>query len=256
MKWITEYAFTVLIWFFGACVFSFLAVVIYRVPRQIPFVRGCSHCPDCGHRLTGLDMVPVFSWLVLQGRCRYCGNKVSFRYIWIELSGGFIALQCVKMSGFHPAAFTAFAFLGMLTVVTFIDMDTMVIPNGTVFAILIIGVVSIVTMPGVSLVQRLVGMVNVSLPLLLITLVVPDAFGGGDIKLMGACGLLLGWKLNFAALFLAVMTGGIYGMFLLGTGRKGRREHFAFGPFLCLGIFIALFWGKPLSDWYLRLCGL
>lgn len=256
MRWIAEYFLAAMIWLFGVCVFSFLAVVIYRVPRHIPFVRGCSHCPDCGHRLAALDKVPVVSWLILRGRCRYCGRKISSRYIWLESSGGFIALLCVKMSGFCPEALTTFVFLGLLAVVAFIDIDTMKISNGTVFALLLTGVISVVTMPGLSLMQRLAGMGCVSLPLFLITLVVPDAFGGGDIKLMGACGLLLGWERNFVALFLAVIAGGAYGMFLLVTGRKGRKEHFAFGPFLCLGMFFSLFWGKPLLDWYLRLCGL
>lgn len=244
-----------LIWLFGASIFSFLNVVIYRVPRQISFVRGYSHCPDCGHRLSGLDMVPVFSWLFLRGRCRYCGGKVSPRYTWIELIGGCIALLCVFKIGYNLEAVTIFAFLGMLTVVAFVDIDTMEIPNGFVLTILILGAVSIVTVPGISLVERLIGMVSVSLPLLLITLVIPGAFGGGDIKLMGACGLLLGWRLSLVSLFLAVLTGGLYGMYLLGTRKKGRKEHFAFGPFLCVGMFAALFWGQMLTDWYLGLCG-
>lgn len=256
MTWIASCALAALIWLFGACIFSFLNVVIYRVPRQISFVRGYSHCPACDHQLTGLDMVPVFSWLFLRGRCRYCGGKVSSRYTWIELFGGCIALLCVFKIGYNLAAVTVFAFLGMLTVVAFVDIDTMEIPNGFVLAILIIGVCSIVTLRGVSLVERLIGMVSVSLPLLLITLAIPGAFGGGDIKLMGACGLLLGWRLNLVSLFLAVLTGGLYGIFLLVTKRKGRKDHFAFGPFLCLGMFLAVFWGQPLMDWYLGLCGL
>lgn len=256
MIWIVQCVLAALIWFFGASVFSFLNVVIYRVPRQISFVRGYSHCPDCGHRLSGLDMVPVFSWLFLRGRCRYCGGKVSSRYMWMELFGGCIALLCVFKIGYNLAAITVFAFLGMLTVVALVDIDTMEIPNGFVLTILVIGLVSVVTVPGISLTQRLIGLVSVSLPLLLITLIIPGAFGGGDIKLMGACGLLLGWKMNLISLFLAVLTGGFYGMYLLGTRRKGRKEHFAFGPFLCVGMFISLFWGQSLLERYLKLCGL
>ena len=244
------------LWLFGACIFSFLNVVIYRVPRQLSFVRGRSQCPGCGHCLTGLDMVPVFSWLFLRGRCRYCGGKISARYTWIELFGGCIALLCVFKIGFNLAAFTAFAFLGMLTVVAFVDIDTMEIPDELVLAIFLIGLISIVTMPGTALVGRLIGMIAVSLPLLLITLVVPGAFGGGDIKLMSACGLLLGWKLNLVALLLAILGGGLYGMYLLACKKKGRKEHFAFGPFLCAGMLIALFWGNQLADGYLRLSGL
>ncbi len=244
-----------IIWLFGASIFSFLNVVIYRVPRKMSFVQGYSHCPDCNHRLSGCDMIPVFSWLFLRGRCRYCGGKVSSRYTWIELTGGCIALLCVFKIGCNLAAVTGFAFLGMLTVVAFVDIDTMEIPNGFVAVILLIGIISMVTMPGISLAERLIGVFSVSLPLLLITLVIPGAFGGGDIKLMGACGLLLGWKLSLVSLFLAVLTGGLYGIYLLGTKKKGRKEHFAFGPFLCAGMFAALFWGQQLTGWYLGLCG-
>lgn len=243
------------IWLLGASIFSFLNVVIYRVPRGMSFVKGCSHCPDCDHRLSGLDMVPVFSWLFLRGRCRYCGEKVSSRYTWIEFLGGCIALLCVFKIGINLAAFTVFAFLGMLTVVAFVDIDTMEIPNGFVVTILIIGLVSMVSMPGLTLTERLAGFFSVSLPLTLITLAVPGAFGGGDIKLMAACGLLLGWKLNLVSLFLAVLSGGFYGIYLLLAGKKGRKEHFAFGPFLCLGMFTAVFWGNQLTEWYLKLCG-
>ena len=256
MVLVAEIILAVLIWLFGACIFSFLNVVIYRVPRKLSFVKGCSHCPDCGHRLSGFDMIPVLSWLFLRGRCRYCGGKISSRYTWIELLGGCIALLCVFKIGCNLAALTVFAFLGVLTVVAFVDIDTMEIPNGFVLAILIIGIVSVITMPGISLAARFAGILSVSLPLALITLAVPGAFGGGDIKLMGACGLLLGWKLNLAALFLAVLTGGSYGIYLLLSKKKGRKEHFAFGPFLCLGMLVSVFGGAQLIAWYLSLCGL
>lgn len=247
--------FAVYVWLLGACAFSFLNVVIYRVPRGMSFVKGYSHCPACGHRLRGRDMVPVVSFLLLRGRCRYCKAKVSSRDTWIELGGGVLALLCAYKIGYNLAAVTVFAFLGMLTVVAFVDIDTMEIPNGFNIALFVIGVISMVTMPGLTLLERLLGMASVSVPLLLITLAVPGAFGGGDIKLMEACGLLLGWKQSLVALFLAILTGGLYGIYLLITGRKGRKDHFAFGPFLCLGMLIAIFWGKELLTWYLGLCG-
>lgn len=252
---LAEGVLAVLAWFFGASIFSFLNVVIYRVPRKISFVKGASHCPGCGHRLSALDMIPVFSWIFLGGRCRYCGERISPRDMWVELLGGCIALLCVYKTGFHPASLTVFAFLGMLTAVAFVDMDTMEIPDGFVLALLVLGVVSFVTMPGMPLSWRLAGVFSVSLPLWLITLAVPGAFGGGDIKLMGACGLLLGWKLSLVSLFLAVLSGGLYGIYLLTSGRKGRKDRFAFGPFLCLGMFAAVFWGERLVAWYLGLCG-
>jgi len=90
----------------------------------------------------------------------------------------------------------------------------------------------------------------VSVPLLLLTLLIPGAFGGGDIKLMAACGFFLGWKLNLIALAIGIFTGGIWGIWLLATKKKERKEHFAFGPFLCVGVVCAWFLGERLLDWY------
>lgn len=219
---IAEGAAAVFLWFLGAGIFAFLNAVIYRVPRGESFVsRG----------------------------------KIPARNIWVELFGGCMALLCVHEIGYNLAALTGFAFLCMLTAVTLVDIDTMEIPNGFVFAILLIGLVSIWTMPGISLTERLTGIISVSAPLLLITTFLPGAFGGGDIKLMGSCGLLLGWKLSLVSLFLAILTGGLYGIYLLTVRKKRRKEHFAFGPFLCLGMLTALFWGRELLSWYLGLCG-
>lgn len=243
------------IWLLGACVFSFLNVVIYRVPRHMNFISGRSRCTGCEHQLVGRDMIPVFSWLFLRGHCRYCGEPISSRYTWIELFGGCMALLCVFKIGYNLAALTVFAFLAMLTVVAVVDIDTMEIPNQFVIAILVIAGISILTMPGLSLSNRIVGMLCVSGPLWIITLVVPGAFGGGDIKLMFACGLLLGWKLSLLSLLLSILTGGLYGIYLLFSRKKTGKEHFAFGPFLCTGMLLSLFWEEELIRWYFQLCG-
>ncbi|MDO5407494.1 MAG: A24 family peptidase [Eubacteriales bacterium] len=154
------------------------------------------------------------------------------------------------------SAVTVAAFLVMLAAVALTDWITMEIPDRFTAALAVIGVVSIVTMPEISPGSRLAGVFSVSVPLFLMTYFIPGAFGGGDIKLMGACGLLLGWKLSLVSLVLAILTGGSYGIWLLAAGKKGCKDHFAFGPFLCLGMFLALFWGEELVDWYLGLCGL
>lgn len=241
----------ILIFLIGASVFSFLNVVIYRVPNQMDFVKGRSFCPTCGHSLNGRDMVPVFGWIFLGGRCRYCKEKVSIRYMLVEAFGGFVALGCVFKYGYNLQTLIVFAFFGMLTVIALVDIDTMEIPNGFVIAVFIIGIVSWFCFPEITIIQRVVGMVVVSGPLLLITLVIPGAFGGGDIKLMAASGIFLGWKLSLVSLFLAILTGGFYGIYLLVTRKKGRREHFAFGPFLCAGMAVGFLWGEQLLNWYL-----
>lgn len=126
----------------------------------------------------------------------------------------------------------------------------MEIPNTLVIVVFVLGIISIFTMPGTSLPSRILGMFVVSVPLLLITILVPGAFGGGDIKLMAACGLFLGTKLTLLSFAFAVLTGGLYGIWLLVMKKKSGKEHFAFGPFLCLGMAAALFIGDRVWDWY------
>ena len=235
----------------GCCIFSFLNVVIYRLPKKMDFVTGRSACPFCGHVLGAPDMVPVLGWVFLGGKCRYCKAGISVRYPLVELVGGIAAVLCSYHYGVNPRAIIAFLFLCVLTVVSFVDMDTMEIPFSLVIAAALMGVLSALFFPEISFVERVIGIFCVSVPLYLLTVAGPGAFGGGDIKLMAACGIFLGWKLNLLALFLGVMGGGIYGFWLLAAKRKKRTDHFAFGPFLCLGMAAALFWGEKILDWYL-----
>jgi leader peptidase (prepilin peptidase)/N-methyltransferase len=108
-------------------------------------------------------------------------------------------------------------------------------------------------LPGISVFERLIGAFCISVPLILIVLVIPGGFGGGDIKMMAASGILLGWKGNVAAFFIALLLGGGYGIYLLASKKKGRKDHFAFGPFLSIGIAISLYadLGTLLLDKYI-----
>ncbi len=253
MIYIVKTVLYLLLFMAGAGIFSFLNVVVYRLPKKISYVTGRSHCPACDATLRWYDMVPVFNWFYLRGKCRDCGAHISFRYPAVEALGGTLALLCVYRFGMGAEAVAAFAFLAVLTVVALIDADTMEIPNGLVIGIIIVAAVAWACGLEPAWRDRLIGLVCVSLPMLLITLAIPGAFGGGDVKLMAASGLFLGWKMTLVATFLAIVAGGLYGIWLLATRRKGKKEHFAFGPFLCAGMAAALFWGAPLLEWYLGL---
>ena len=145
-------------------------------------------------------------------------------------------------------AITVIIFVVILLIITIVDLNKMEIPNTLVIVVFVLGIISIFTMPGTSLPSRILGMFVVSVPLLLITILVPGAFGGGDIKLMAACGLFLGTKLTLLSFAFAVLTGGLYGIWLLVMKKKSGKEHFAFGPFLCLGMAAALFIGDRVWD--------
>jgi leader peptidase (prepilin peptidase)/N-methyltransferase len=258
----------VIVFVFGTVIASFLNVLIYRVPRGLDFVRGTSACPDCEHRLGPLDLIPIISYLALGRKCRYCHKPISPRYMIIELIGGVLAICAWTAFRHEPpllraneaflgttapllAAILYFAVLCILLVITRIDAETMEIPDGLNIALLICGIAAIFVAPEVTLVSRVIGLFCVSVPLLVISLIVPGAFGGGDVKLMAAAGFLLGWQNTLVAIFIGIIIGGIWGIYLMASGKKGAKGHFAFGPALCVGVAVALFFGGPLITWYL-----
>lgn len=238
----------------GACVFSFLGVVAYRLPRHQSFVTGRSFCPSCGHALGALDLVPVLSFLALRGRCRHCGAKIGAEYLAVDVLGGAAScLACLVYGGENARTVWAAAFCGVLLVVALMDIETLEILDRMHVILLVLGVIAVFLFPETTLPGRALGFVIVSVPMLLVALLVPGGFGGGDIKLMAVCGFALGAKLTVVAAFFGVLTGGLYGAFLLATHRAKRGTQFAFGPFLCAGLALSLFFGESLAAWYLGL---
>lgn len=241
----------------GASLFSFINVLVYRMPRGMDFVKSRSICPSCGQNLKWGDLIPVLSWLMLGGRCRYCHKRISPRYPLIELWGGICGFLCMKSFGAMWQTLLGLSFLALLTAVSLIDWDTMEIPdelNATVFLIGVLAAAGdIFGLTGSILAERLIGMICVSFPMFLLILLIPDSFGGGDVKLMCGIGFFLGWKKCILSFALAVMAGGIYGGCLLAAGKKKRKDHFAFGPFLCGGAAAACLFGDRILEWYLNL---
>lgn len=161
----------------------------------------------------------------------------------VSLAGGILALVITGYYGMSMAALTLFLVSAVLVMITVIDAYTQMIPPVLNIILGALGLVSILTMPGISVAERVIGFFCISVPMFLIVLLVPGGFGGGDIKMMAASGILLGWKGNLAAFFIGLIIGGVYGAFLLISGKKGRKEHFAFGPCLSIGIFVSAYAG-------------
>lgn len=161
----------------------------------------------------------------------------------VSLAGGILALVITGYYGMSMAALTLFLVSAVLVMITVIDAYTQMIPPVLNIILGALGLLSILTMPGISVAERVIGFFCISVPMFLIVFLVPGGFGGGDIKMMAASGILLGWKGNLAAFFIGLIIGGIYGAFLLISGKKGRKEHFAFGPCLSIGIFVSAYAG-------------
>ena len=154
----------------------------------------------------------------------------------------------------HPLqAILNAAFLGTLLWMAEIDARCQILPDTCNLMIFVISIARQLLLPQGSIWSGLLGCVIVSVPMLLLSILVNGAFGGGDIKLTFAWGFFLGWRLSLLAFFLAVLIGGVYAVYLLAAGKKERKEHFAFGPFLCIGAMAATLWGESLIHWYLGL---
>lgn len=261
------------VFIFGICIGSFLNVIIYRVPNKLDFVHGRSFCPKCGHMLAVRDLVPLFSFIVLGGHCRYCREKISFRYPMIEALCGCLFLWCVWELGFTLSALAACILAAVLLALAMIDWDTMTIPDGLIIALLIPCVLSLFT-AGTDIWSRLIGFFVVSVPLLALALLIPGSFGFGDVELMAVCGFFLGWQNVLLALFIGIVLGGVAGVFIMARHSKSRPEnspqdnkqtpqekeeekhpHMPFGPYLAIGVFIAMLYGDKIIRWYLSFLG-
>lgn len=246
----------------GAALFSFMNVVAWRLPRGMDPLRGRSICPQCGAVLGAQDLVPVFSWVFLRGRCRRCGAPIPVRYLCVEVLGGLLALGCTwrygaalalpgGLFGMSWEALLALCVCGILLSIALIDAETQTIPDRLNLALGVCGVLSVLLAPA-QWPSHLIGALCVSVPMFLLCLVIDGAFGGGDIKLMAAAGLFLGWQHTLLAMFFGILGGGLYGMYLLAAKKADKKDHFAFGPFLCVGIGLAMLFGTPVLDWYCR----
>lgn len=243
----------------GACVFSFVNVVICRLPRGESVVTGRSHCMTCGHVLAAKELIPLISYIVLRGKCSQCGVHIPVRDFIVECTGGVAFVLSAAFYGIGGSGVISarglliFIFLAVLMIVAGIDWDTCIIYDRFHVIIGILGLVSIGLFPGITLTSRLIGLAVIAVPMLVLALMIPGAFGGGDIKLMAVCGWLLGWKANLFAMFIGLLTAGLYCGIMLTKRKLRRKDHFAFGPFLAVGLAVAAFCGEQAGNWYLSL---
>lgn len=231
-----------LVFYMGATVFSYLWLVAERLPKQEDLTVRHTVCAACGHEQTWQDGVPIFSRIRYQNRCRYCGSVLPKGELIFELAGGALAALSFWAYGIQTASVLMFLVACDLALIAVIDAKTGYIPpvlNGILFAL---GVIGIWIMPDVPFTERLIGMAAVSVPMLLIALLF-HGFGLGDVKMMAAAGMLLGWKGTVAAFLMGAITGGAYAIWLLATHKKGKKDSFAFGPFLAFGVLVSMLRG-------------
>lgn len=238
------------IFIFCICIGSFLNVLIYRLPIGEDFVIKRSYCPNCKHELEFYDLLPIFSYLILKGKCRYCDSKISILYPFIEILCGCIGLWCYEMYGFNVRMCLHFMVFAILIVISFIDIKTMLILDEFNIGIIILALIRIF-MFKLDLFEHIF---YAFLIVLLVWIInrIKLSFGGGDLKLFFSLGLYLGEEI-FLVLLLSIFFGSIYGIYLLIIKKAERNSFIPFAPFIALACLVCIFYGRYLIRWYIRL---
>lgn len=243
--------FYIIVFLYGIVIGSFLNVCIYRIPEKQNIVKVRSHCMSCGYQLKWYDLIPLFSYICLGGRCRKCRAKLSVQYPLIEALNGILYVVIVYVNGVSVESLLYCLLTSALITLSMIDVRTYEIPFGINLFILALGLIH-VGLDYRNFVSYGIGFLAVSAFLyLLFVLSKGRAIGGGDIKLMAACGLLLGWKLIILAFLIGCVLGSVIHIVRM---KVSKADHvLAMGPYLSMGVFIAMLWGDRFLQWYMSL---
>lgn len=232
------------IFIIGLCIGSFINVIVYRFPLQLDFIKGRSFCPNCKHQLSYVDLIPLLSFVLLKGRCRYCHKKISLRYPFIELLSGIIAVLCYFCSYTILDFLYVFTISMILLIISLIDIDHMLIYDESLLVLLFMTIISLMIY-NISLLERIIGIFIISLPMYLFNYFI-ESFGGGDIKLISICGFMLGYKSLLISMYITFIIAGIYAFLLYIFKNKNRNEYIPFAPFINIGIFLTLLYYKEI----------
>ena len=239
------------VFIYGILIGSFLNVCIYRIPRHENIVTTPSHCMSCGYGLKWYDLVPVFSWLCLRGKCRKCKAPISKQYPIIEATNGVLWVVVIAVCGLTVEGVLYCLLTSALLVLSVIDFRTFEIPVGINNFIAVLGIIRLAT-DITNWFIYLLGAVLVSgIFYLAYKITRGRGMGGGDIKLMAAAGLLLGAPKIFLAMLLGCTFGSV--IHIIRMRVSGEDHKLALGPYLAAGIFLSAVAGDPVITWYFGL---
>lgn len=268
----------------GACIGSFLNVVIYRVPNEKSLFPG-SACPSCATPIKAWHNIPILGWLMLGGKCANCKSRISARYPAIELATGMLFCLCLWQVGLTAYLPVVLVFVSTMIALIFIDSDHMILPNVITYPMFVIALIVRVAYPlifdgnyfsdtthapvsflathhgwppwSVSLAGALIGALIGGGSLWLVGAIWKalrgvDAMGLGDVKLLLGIGALLGWRLTLLTIFLGAFTGALAGVIVISRSRdKDFQSQIPFGIFLGIGSIVAILFGDRIIGWYL-----
>lgn len=240
---------------FGLIIGSFLNVCIYRIPREESISYPPSHCTKCGYKLRWYDLIPVVSYILLKGRCRKCGEKISIIYPLIEVFTGLLFGVLYIKFNLSIEFFKFVSFFCIMIVIAMIDFFTTDVYFSTIVTGTIIGVTFIVIEKIYlhnKIMDNLLGAI-VGAGVIWIIYIITKAMGEGDIEICFVCGLFLGLKSTILMLVLSFILGGIIGVLLIALKIKSRKDYIPFGPFIALSAIISVLFNEFIFNWYISL---
>ncbi|MHB8483082.1 MAG: prepilin peptidase [Nitrospiria bacterium] len=237
----------------GVVIGSFLNVAIYRLPREESIVFPASHCPSCRQPIPWYDNIPLIGFILLKGRCRFCHEAISFRYLIVELLNGLGYLFLLRQFGPGWECLAYSILYSSLLVITFIDLSHQIVPDVITLPGMVIGVLVSSTLLSIGLVNSVTGLFLGGLLFYLVAVLSRGGMGGGDIKLIAMIGAFIGWKAVLLTIFVSALTGSILGICLMIFMGKNRKYPVPFGPFLALGAMVSVVWGNEIIFWYTHL---
>lgn len=240
---------------------SFFNVCIYRIPEKQSIINPPSHCPNCNTRLKPIDLIPVLSYLMCGRKCRYCKEKISSRYAIVEILTGVLFLLVYNKYWLNIETIYYLVLLSLLIIITFIDIDYLIIPDGililgAVFSVIFNLIFKIITIKESLLGAVVCGGGVLALVYLIEFIVKKEVMGGGDIKLFAMIGLFFGIKNSLLIALVSVYIGAIYGIATVIISKIKKEKYnsmIPYGPFISIAALVVMLYGDRLISWYLNL---
>lgn len=245
----------ILLFILGLIVGSFSNVCIYRIPRNESIIYPASHCPKCSTTISVKDNIPLLSYILLKGRCRNCGSRISIKYPVVELLTGLVYIIIYQIYGLSVQSLIYIILSSALIIIAFIDLNEQIMPEVITLPGMVVGFILSFFVPYLSFIDSALGVVIGGGIILVIRLAgslifKKESMGIGDIELSAMIGAFLGWRYITISLFLGFFLGALTGIFLILSKIKSREDAVPFGPFIILGSFITFLWGEQILSWY------
>lgn len=236
----------IIVFIIGLIFGSFLNVMIYRIPRKESIVFPASNCPECKERLKARDLIPVFSFIIKRGKCTYCGEKISLQYPVVELLTGFLLLLLFIKTGLNSRFFVYSLLFMVLIVLSFIDLEHMIIPNKITYPAFIIALLLSIFFDHIEFTAALIGALIPAAVFLLIALIYGKGLGMGDVKLVAVIGAVIGWEYTFLGIAIGSLLGIIIILPLMMARIMDRKTRIPFGPLISAGTVISILLGQEI----------